>query len=98
MKAPKEAYEKFSKVPAEILAAWFTRNFSDIEPEEYAQIEPEFFYTVSTPALPGDNPLEISKGRFAVGDFWEIGEAEGAAQTLYFQNREARITLCEASE
>ena len=89
--------QEFPKVSPEILEAWLD-SFPEIPAEEVEFIIPEFFYLLTTPALPGDNPAKVFGKSFEVGSFKTSAEAEGAMQILYFQNREAILTLAEASE
>ncbi len=89
--------QEFPKVAPEILESWLD-SFPEIPAEEVETIIPEFFFELKTPALPGDNPVEVSNGVFTVGEFFDIEEAYGAAQKLYFEGRAATLELCEASE
>ena len=89
--------QEFPKVAPEILEAWLD-SYPEIPPEDYEGIIPEFGYSVSTAALPGDNPSKVFEGYFEVGKYFDIAEAEGAAQTLYFQNRTPLIEFQETSE
>ncbi len=99
MKLPKEFCAKFPKVPPETLELWYARYFESEEGfPTFEEITPEFFFELKTPALPGDNPIEVSNGVFTVGEFFDIEEAYGAAQKLYFEGRKATLELCEVSE
>ena len=100
---------KYPKVPPEFIRAWLAgllSQLTNIPAEEkiedikayYEEIEPNFTYSVSTPALEGDNPRQVFEGRYEVGDYSEIEKAETAAQILYFLGRAARIDLGETSE